>query len=128
MGHGRAPQREVGLPVDLVSPFFGVLGWVSFALLIFKLFVLVDAAIRPAPLYVAAGKQTKPFWLIILGLAALATLLSQGPVAFMGFLNIAGLIAAIVYMVDVRPALRGLGKGGRGGGDDKRHMGPYGPW
>ncbi|MCG6500599.1 DUF2516 family protein, partial [Kitasatospora sp. A2-31] len=35
------------------------------------------------------------------------------------------LVAAIVYMVDVRPAIRALTS--RGGRND-RNMGPYGPW
>jgi Protein of unknown function (DUF2516) len=39
--------------------------------------------------------------------------------------TIIGVIAALVYMLDVRPAVKEIG--GRRG-DDGRHMGPYGPW
>lgn len=84
---------------------------------------LIDAATRPAPAYVVAGKWTKQGWLIVLGVGAL--------VAFVfgfGFLGIAALVAAIVYFVDVRPAVREHGgHSGRGGGPNT-HMGPYGPW
>jgi hypothetical protein len=44
----------------------------------------------------------------------------------LNFLNVAGTIACIVFLVDVRPALRQVsGRGGSGGGS---RMGPYGPW
>jgi hypothetical protein len=49
--------------------------------------------------------MTKPAWLIILGLALVAHLLFWSPISL---LNIAGTVAAIVYLVDVRPALRAL--------------------
>jgi hypothetical protein len=38
--------------------------------------------------------------------------------------SLAGTIASIVYLVDVRPALQQVG--GRGG--NRNNMGPYGPW
>jgi hypothetical protein len=42
------------------------------------------------------------------------------------FLQIAGLIATIVFFVDVRPALRQVSGGGRRGGSGSD--GPYGPY
>ncbi len=69
---------------------------------------LVDALIRPAAGYVAAGKLTKPAWAAITGLAALVVFW-QGPMSFLG---LPAIIAAIVYLVDVRPAVRGLRRGG----------------
>lgn len=67
----------------------------------------VDALIRPAAGYVAAGKLTKPAWVAI---TAIATLLvyAMGPMSFLGLPAIVGII---VYLVDVRPALRGLQQG-----------------
>jgi hypothetical protein len=110
---------------DLPGPFLGLVGLLALALLVLKVFALVDAAIRRTDLYEAAGKQNKPFWLIILGIAvAWNLLLTSNPLSI---INVAGVIAAIVYIVDVRPAIRSLGKGGPRGGDG-RHMGPYGPW
>ena len=75
--------------------------------------------------YRAADKQTKSFWLIILGVAVAVNLSSCRS----SFLQIAGLIATIVFMVDVRPALKqvsGGGGGGRRGGSSSD--GPYGPY
>jgi hypothetical protein len=67
----------------------------------------VDALIRPAAGFVAAGKLTKPGWAAITGLAALI-ILWQGPMSFLG---LPAVIAAVVYLVDVRPAVRGLPRG-----------------
>ncbi|MFE2441308.1 DUF2516 family protein [Streptomyces sp. NPDC059426] len=110
----------------LVEGFGKLMYWVSWALLLFSLFAFVDSAIRRDDAYRAADKQTKAFWLIILGLAAAVNF-------FMGildFLPIIGLIATIVYIVDVRPALRQVSGGGRrwprgrGSSSDV----PYGPF
>ena len=43
-----------------------------------------------------------------------------------GFLMIIGVVAAGVYLADVRPAL--IQVEGNRGGRDHRHQGPYGPW
>lgn len=65
----------------------------------------IDAVSRRPEAFVAADKLTKPAWLIILGLALLAHMLIWSPVSF---LNLAGAVAAIVYLVDARPALRAV--------------------
>lgn len=109
----------------LVQEFNRLLYWVSWGLLLFSLFAFIDAAIRREDAYRAANKQSKPFWLIFLGIAVAVNF-------FMGifdFLPIIGLIATIVYIVDVRPALRQISGGrnwprGRGSSSD----GPYGPF
>ncbi|MFJ6349592.1 MULTISPECIES: DUF2516 family protein [unclassified Streptomyces] len=90
----------------------------------FAVAALVFAAMAREDAYRAAEKQTKKFWLILLGINLVVNLLLQ-----MLFLQIAGLIAAIVFMVDVRPALRAVSGGGggrRGGGSSSD--GPYGPY
>jgi hypothetical protein len=107
----------------LVGPFFELMTLVAFLLMLVKIFALVDASIRRSQLFEAAGKLKKTFWLIILGIAVLWDLLAGGLISP---LSIAGLIAAIVYLVDVRPAVRSLG--GTSRGDGGQHMGPYGPW
>lgn len=115
---------------NLLNEFYGVLGLLSLALLLLKVFALVDAALRRGSRFEAAGKLKKPFWLIILGIAVTYHLLtgdSSPTSALLSFINVAGVVAAIVYLVDVRPAVRAPGKGGKRDGDD-RHMGPYGPW
>jgi Protein of unknown function (DUF2516) len=115
----------------LITAFFSVFGLISLALFLFALFAFVDAAFRRKDAYPAADKNTKAFWLIILGIAAAVMKLFS----IMSFLPVIGLIAVIVYMVDVRPALRGItggsprrgiGRRDRGGGSSSD--GPYGPY
>jgi hypothetical protein len=76
-------------------------------LLALTVWAFVDALIRPAAGFVAAGKLTKPGWAAITGLAAVI-IFWQGPMSFLG---LPAVIAAIVYLVDVRPAVRGLRRG-----------------
>ncbi len=74
---------------------------------------LVDAAIRRADAYPAADRQTKPIWLGILGGGLLAQIVF--PVLSGGLLSIlggAGIVAAIVYLVDVRRRLIEVTRGG----------------
>jgi len=78
--------------------------WGALAL---ALWAFVDVLVRPATGFVAMGKLTKPAWA---GITALAAVL----IYLMGPLNLLGLpavIAAVVYLVDVRPAVRGLHRG-----------------
>lgn len=103
--------------------FAGFMWLLSMALIVFSGFALFDAAVRREDAYRAADKKTKPFWMIILGIAFVVNLLFP----ILSFLPIIGLIATIVYMVDVRPAIRALPGGGRsrrGSSSD----GPYGPY
>jgi O-antigen ligase len=114
----------------LITGFFGVLGLVSWALFLFAAFAFVDAAIRREDAYRAADKNTKPFWLIILGIAAVVMKLFS----VLSFLPVIGLVAVIVYMVDVRPEVRRVaGRGTRGPRRLGRRRssssdGPYGPF
>lgn len=106
--------------MSMLAPLGGFLSVLWFAAVAVKLWALVDAAIRPGPSYVAAGKQTKPLWVVLLGLAvALDLLWGRG---FLSLFAVAGLIVAIIYLVDVRPKLREV-RGGSGSSS-----GPYGPW
>jgi hypothetical protein len=88
----------------IVGTTHGFFAIVLLALFVLKVFAWIDALIRPAQLYVAAGKQTKVFWAVLLTVAVVV----NGY-----FLGLAAIVAAIVYLVDVRPALREAG-GGRG--------------
>lgn len=106
--------------MDLLGNFFQLVNWLTLVFVAVAIFGVVDAAIRPAAAYVAAGKLTKPAWLIILALAAAALFLGA-----LGLFGIAGMVAVIVYLVDVRPALKAVG-GGRSGSSGS--VGPYGPW
>ncbi|QNE75895.1 DUF2516 family protein [Streptomyces finlayi] len=109
----------------LMQGFAGLMSLLSLALVLLSGFALVDAMIRREDAYRAADKQTKPFWLVILAIAFVVIWLFP----IMSFLPIIGLIATIVYIVDVRPAVRQISGGGggrRGGGSSSD--GPYGPY
>ncbi len=90
------------------SALFGILGLIA---LVLKVWALADAIYRPGPYYEAAGKWSKPAWVVVL---AIALVLTGGD--FAGLFGIAATVAAIVYLVDVRPALQGMRPG----------RGPYG--
>ena len=75
-----------------------------FVLLSVTIFAFVNSLLYPAEAYVAAGKLTKPTWNIILGLGVVLQLIPTG----LFLINIAMIIAALVYLADVRPALSGL--------------------
>lgn len=69
------------------------------AVLIVGLYAFVHAALQRGDAYTAAGKLTKPVWLVILGAAVLlALVLSVTGIAIAA-------VAAGVYLVDVRPKL-----------------------
>ena len=96
--------------MDLVGGFFQLLNLLTLALAAMGLFAFIDSMIRPASAYVAAGKLTKLAWAAIVGLSTVVLL-------YVGALSLFGLpaiVAVIVYLVDVRPALRGLTSGGGG--------------
>jgi hypothetical protein len=80
---------------------------VHWAVVVLAAWAFVDALIRPASGFVAAGKLTKPAWCAI---SALALVLAYFVPSF-SFLWLPAVIAAIVYLVDVRPAIRGLRRG-----------------
>ncbi|TJZ52775.1 DUF2516 family protein [Streptomyces piniterrae] len=109
----------------LIYGFQNFLGYLQLALGVYAAVMLVDAAVRREDAYRAADKQTKGMWLIFLVLATALLFLMP----FDMFLPIIGIIAVIVYTVDVRPALRQVSGGGRGprrGGSSSD--GPYGPY
>jgi hypothetical protein len=92
----------------------------AIAAFIVEAWAFVDAIIRPAQAFPAAGKQTKPIWLVILGVAFVLGLYSAAYGGVTQLLSVVAFVAAAVYLVDVRPKVREFRKGTR--------MGPYGPW
>ena len=73
-------------------------------LLVVKGFALGDAVIRKDEFFVAADKQNKVFWLLLLGIFLLLHVIFMESVLF----NMIGTVAAIVYLVDVRPTLQSM--------------------
>ncbi|MDQ6715092.1 MAG: DUF2516 family protein [Actinomycetota bacterium] len=85
-----------------------------------EVFAMVDVLRHRPEAFVAAGKRTKTFWMVILAVA-----LAVGVIFVLNVLNFIGIIAfvaAAVYLTDVRPALRQVS--GRG----RPSEGPYGRW
>lgn len=102
-----------------VQFFFWALLIAAFAV---EAWAFIDAVRRPAPAFVAAGKQTKPLWLVILGVALVIGIGGAvGSLSLFSFLPIIAFVAAGIYLADVRPRVREI----KGGGT---HNGPYGPW
>ncbi|MBA0053817.1 DUF2516 family protein [Streptomyces sp. AJS327] len=108
----------------LVDNFqFGMWLIIDVVLIGLAVFTFVDALLRREDAFRAADKQTKPMWLILLGVTLAVNLLLPG----MFILKIIGAVATIVYAVDVRPALKQVtGNGPRRGGSSSD--GPYGPY
>jgi hypothetical protein len=106
---------------------FSALSWLNWILnlaaLVVEAWAFIDAIRRPAGAFPAVGKQTRPIWLIILGVALVIGIFSSAyNVSLLYFVPIIAFIAAAIYMTDVRPKVREFGKGG------SSHQGPYGPW
>lgn len=91
--------------LTLFSIQSGFLSLLTLVLFVVQAWAFIDAITRRPEAYVAADKQTKPTWLIILGVALAAHILIWNPISF---LNLIGTVAAIVYIVDARPALRAV--------------------
>ena len=77
-------------------------------LFVCKAVAFVDAVSRPQEVFVATGKQTKPFWMLILGIAVVANMLLWSPIHIV---NLIGTVAAFVYLADVRPTVKTITRG-----------------
>jgi hypothetical protein len=79
------------------------------------IFAFIHATLQRADAYTAADKLTKPAWLGITGGACallLLNLLVPGSMLFYLFYLI-GLVAVLVYLVDVKPAVTEVQRGPR---------------
>jgi RsiW-degrading membrane proteinase PrsW (M82 family) len=79
---------------------FSIMGIITLAVLAFQVWALVDALMRPKDAYVAADKLTKQAWVLILALSVGSTVLLGSTLLLM-----VSIVAASVYIVDVKPAL-----------------------
>lgn len=75
------------------------------------LIAFVHAVMQRSDAYAAADRLTKPVWMAITGGATVAMVLFQFYGAGMIFW-LAGLVAVLVYIVDVRPKLIEVQRGG----------------
>lgn len=83
----------------------------SLLLFVVEVWALINAARFRGDAYVAAGKRTKTFWVILTALAVLLGFLSLpyplgggGTLIFL----LAGIIIAGIFLADVLPALRSV--------------------
>ncbi|WP_345558389.1 DUF2516 family protein [Nonomuraea rosea] len=122
--------------MNLINGVFNLLFLVLAAIIFgMSIYALVHAFRVPTNAFTSAGKLQKNLWLLILVLATLFSgagawsyfnaFMIVGSADFigigLGFFSILAVIAATIYIVDVKPAVKGMG--GRGGNN-----GPYGPW
>jgi Protein of unknown function (DUF2516) len=122
LGHAASGTAALGFNA------YGPLLWLNWVLVVaafvVEVWAFADAIRRPTAAFPAAGKRTKPFWLIITGVAVAVGLFSAADnLSVLAILPIVAFIAAAIYLTDVRPKVREIGKGG-----SSRNQGPYGPW
>jgi hypothetical protein len=104
--------------LSVINMFFWVLCLGAFVV---ETWAFIDAVARPTGAFTAAGKQTKPLWLVILGVAFVIGIAGAvGYLSLLSFFPIIAFVAAAIYLVDVRPKVRSMKPGQR--------QGPYGPW
>lgn len=105
--------------LSIVNLFFWVLCLAAFVV---EGWAFVDAIRRPKAAFPAAGKQTKPIWLVILGVAFVIGIAGAiGEISLISIFPIIAFVAAAIYLVDVKPKVRSINSG-------SSRQGPYGPW
>lgn len=85
-----------------------ILGVIWYAGMPVGLFAFVHALTQRSDAFTAADKLTKPAWLGITGAGLVVLVLFPGP---MTIFWIAGLVAVLVYLVDVRPRVVEIQRG-----------------
>ncbi|MDQ0377773.1 DUF2516 family protein [Amycolatopsis thermophila] len=86
-----------------------VIGWVG---TLAGIGAFIHALLQRSDAYQAADRKTKPIWLAITGAGTVAMgLFRFGSVGSLFW--IAGLVAVLVYLVDVRPRLIEVQRGGK---------------
>ncbi len=106
--------------LSVINLFFWVLLLGAFVV---DTWAFIDAIIRPTAAFPAAGKQTKPLWLVILGVAFVIGIAGAlNLLQLISIFPIVAFVAAAIYLVDVRPKVRT--SRARPG----TRQGPYGPW
>jgi hypothetical protein len=85
--------------------------WVLFLFcMALRVWALGDCLIRKTASFPAAGKLTKPAWALLNAFSVVIGLLIRYPI---NFLTLAFLIVSLVYLTDVRPAVREVSGGNR---------------
>lgn len=101
-----------------VSLLYDLDNWVLWAIWLLAIpvggYAFVHALMQRADAFTAADKLTKPAWLGITGASVLVLIVFQGGPRSSGTLFwLAALVAVLVYIVDVKPAVVGVQGGGQ---------------
>ncbi|WP_309071190.1 DUF2516 family protein [Arthrobacter sp.] len=106
------------MEIVLLTEFWLFRG-LAFLALGIELWALVDCAQRKPASFEATFKRTKSFWLgMTAGAAGIGALTALfGAAGLFGLLQLVAIIAACVYLADVKPAV-----------SEVQGSGPYGPW
>jgi len=108
--------------LSIIDWFFELL---AIGALIFEAYAFIDALRRPSQAFTAAGKLSKPLWLVITGVATAIGLGTAATASWpIGILAVAAFVAAAIYLTDVKPKIKEY----RSSGSGTTRMGPYGPW
>ena len=89
---------------------------------------LVDLSRRPANAFAQAGKLTKTKWGLILGAAVMVAFIALPyplNLPFPKWLALVSAVAAIVYLVDVKPAILPYSRRRGGGGPNRPSSGGW---
>jgi hypothetical protein len=109
------PGRTYSLGVSLL---YNLDGWVLLGLWLLAIpvggYAFVHALMQRSDAFTAADKLTKPAWLGITGASLLILIVFQGGPRSSGALFwVAALVAVLVYIVDVKPAVVRVQGGGQ---------------
>jgi Protein of unknown function (DUF2516) len=100
-----------------VSLLYQLDNWVLLAIWLCAIpvggYAFVHALMQRADAFTAADKLTKPAWLGITGASLLVLIVFQGPRSSGTLFWLAALVAVLVYIVDVKPAVVGVQGGGQ---------------
>jgi Protein of unknown function (DUF2516) len=101
-----------------VSLLYDLDDWVLWAIWVVAIpvggYAFVHALMQRADAFTAADKLTKPAWLGITGASVLVLLFfDRGPLGSGALFWLAALVAVLVYIVDVKPAVVGVQGGGQ---------------
>ena len=82
-----------------------VMAVLSLVMFVLQAFAFVDATRHRPDAFPAVDRGTKTGWLIGLGLGVVAHMMIWNPISL---LNLIGIVAALVYLLDVRPSLQAI--------------------
>ena len=90
-----------------------LLNLVFWLLMLVRIWAFADSLSRKTAAFPAAGKLTKPAWVALNGLSVFLSYFIRDFIGFPSFIQLGFLVASLVYLADVRPAVREVSGGSR---------------